>query len=622
MTVSTTLNKIIFAGNGGSTVFPFTFATPATPSDIQVFFTDASGNVSLLAPTAYTLIINPASGPDPTPVGGSVTYNPGSPIPVGTSLTILRTLPLLQNFSLANQATPYQVTIEAGLDYEMMVSQQVLEVQSRALVVPVSDPTPGTLPAGAARAGLILGFDSLGNPIAVSGISNGVVVSAPLIPVVTAASLAAARTALGLGSIVTESIGLGLQDNGAGSLQTFYGEVSDSSNQSVTSAFHAKIRAATGAITYTLPLTSTLFNGFGFWVYARTAAITFVVNAADAFDGAGTGASLTVSAGSRVFVSTNAIGTWYISGYNQPGFNAPLNLQLNASVSANTLTIAIKDANGNDPSPASPVIYTVSAGGNSVPRAITGPLSITVPSGGSLGTVNGQGNRIWVGIFDNGGASVLAVYNSLSGTSIVAWDETSQPTVTSVSAGSTSAQTWYGSVGLTGKAFRILGYVESTQATAGTWASTPSKIQLFGPGQKKPGDAVQEVFSAISSSDATSSASFVAFGNNRITITPSSAANLIRVDSFGTIALSNNPASANIMLSNGVVANTGLFGNISTLNNPAATSFPGFGASAALVGYNLPNTTSSVTYAVQGRISAFTLTYGGTTQMSAREIFV
>src|SRR6266849_4864326 len=277
MTVSTSLNKIIYKGNGATTVFPFTFPGVAA-ADIQVFFTDVLGNVTLLAASSYTLSLNAPTGTNPTGAGGSVTYNPlGVPIPINTSLTILRTLPLVQSTSLANQGTLYQPVEEAALDYLMMTVQQTAEIGNRELTVAVSDPPPNPLPAVAARANQVLGFDASGSPIAVSTLPAATVSSA-MQPVVNAATLAAGRTALGLGAIATEGIGSGLQDDGASNVRTFFQEVSDSTGQSVTSAFHQQIRVASVGITYTFPLTSTLWNGFGFWIYASTGTVTLAIN--------------------------------------------------------------------------------------------------------------------------------------------------------------------------------------------------------------------------------------------------------------------------------------------------------------------------------------------------------
>src|SRR5258707_12876290 len=81
-----------------------------------------------------------------------------------------------------------------------------------------------------------------------------------------------------------------------------------------------------------------------------------------------------------------------------------LNGTLVASVAGNALTIAVKTLAGNDPSSSDPVFFLfrdVSAGYAVIEQ--TAALSITVPSGATLGTFNGQANRIWVGAFNNGG---------------------------------------------------------------------------------------------------------------------------------------------------------------------------------------------------------------------------
>src|SRR5882672_2841636 len=174
-----------------------------------------------------------------------------------------------------------------------------------------------------------------------------------------------------------------------------------------------------------------------------------------------------------------------------------LNGTLAASVAGNALTIAVKTLAGVDPSLSDPVFFLFRdavAGYAAIEQTVV--LSITVPAGATLGTVNGQANRIWVGVFNNGGTAVLGVYNSLSlaGSpailSIVSWDETSPANGTGITSSATSPQIWYTASTLAAKNFRVIGYVESTQATAGTWVAPPSKVQLFGPGVKRPGEIV------------------------------------------------------------------------------------------------------------------------------------
>lgn len=641
MTVSTTLNKQIFPGDGASTVFNFSFAFPGgtatqESANIQVYYTDALGNVTLLSPSVYTIGFNAATGTNPTPVGGSVTYNPsGTPIPLGSFLTIYRNLPLTQGTSLANQGTLYQPVTEAAFDYQVMVSQQILEVQSRALVVAVSDPTPSPLPAAAQRAGGVLGFDVNGNPIIVSTAPAGTISSA-MAPVVSAASLAAGRTALGLGSLATFGAGTGLSTSGGLAFPAFVVVTDAAGPVSIGNPQHMNMRVATAAVTYNIAQTSGLVSGFYVTFSASGGNITLTPNAADAFNGMATGASLVIPQGSQVTVTTDIAGKLYVF-YNQLfGDNAPLNLQINASVAASALTIALKDRNGNDPSPSSPVIFVASNGGNSVPRAITTPLSLTVPSGASLGTVNGQANRIWIGLFDNNGTPVLGVYNSLLTTGgfigIYPWDETSTPNTTGISAGATSAQAWYTSGALTAKPFRIIGFVESTQATAGTWTTSPSKVQLYGPGQKKPGDTVQEITALISSPDSFNTGTFVSLSNNRASITPLSAANLVRAEASGFLTGpgstgTGQTTSASLQLSIGTTNNTNLFGSFQQNQMGLA----GAGASqgplltpAHLLGYILLNTTNATTISVQGRASggSGSGTFGGGTEITLREIQV
>jgi len=54
-----------------------------------------------------------------------------------------------------------------------------------------------------------------------------------------------------------------------------------------------------------------------------------------------------------------------------------------------------------------------------------------------------------------------------------------------------SAQVFYSTTLRAAQAIAIVGYIESTQATAGTWATSPSLVQGFGPGVPLPGQIVQ-----------------------------------------------------------------------------------------------------------------------------------
>ncbi|MDE2233679.1 MAG: hypothetical protein KGJ90_06280 [Patescibacteria group bacterium] len=126
MSVSTSASQTTVLGNGVASVFAFNFVGVAS-GDITVLYTDTLGNITTLAPSAYTLVLNaPATG-QLWGVGGTVTYLPnGVPIANGTSLTITRSLPFTQTTSMSNQGNFYPQVTETALDLLCMQVQQVL----------------------------------------------------------------------------------------------------------------------------------------------------------------------------------------------------------------------------------------------------------------------------------------------------------------------------------------------------------------------------------------------------------------------------------------------------------------------------------------------------------------
>jgi hypothetical protein len=156
MTVSTTITRQIYPGNGSATTFTFFFAFPeGPPIPIEVSITDPQGNTFLLAQGAYSLVPNSPTASNPTPVGGTVVYNPVSgPLPLGWTLTIARNLPILQETSLQNQQTLYQSSLEAALDYGIMVDQQILEQAMLALTT-LKGPIQGVVDGSVAAPGMV-----------------------------------------------------------------------------------------------------------------------------------------------------------------------------------------------------------------------------------------------------------------------------------------------------------------------------------------------------------------------------------------------------------------------------------------------------------------------------------
>ena len=107
-------------------------------------------------------------------------------------------------------------------------------------------------------------------------------------------------------------------------------------------------------------------------------------------------------------------------------------------------------------------------------RTVAAAISVVVPSTATLGTVSAQQSRLVVIALDNAGTVELAVVNIAGGNNL---DETTLISTTAIAAGSNSANVVYSTTARTSLPFRVVGYIESTQATAGTWATAPSTIQ-------------------------------------------------------------------------------------------------------------------------------------------------
>jgi len=170
------------------------------------------------------------------------------------------------------------------------------------------------------------------------------------------------------------------------------------------------------------------------------------------------------------------------------------------SHASSACTVAIKTLAGEDPSATDPVqliFRNVTAGtGNYVVRSVTAALSIVIPSTATMGFASGgEASRIWLTAFDDGGTVRLGVINCRSGVSIYPLGGFGVASSTAVGTGSDSAHVFYTDSAVTSKAYVTLGYLtwETGLVTAGTWAASPTRIQLAGYGVPLPGERVQRM---------------------------------------------------------------------------------------------------------------------------------
>lgn len=152
------------------------------------------------------------------------------------------------------------------------------------------------------------------------------------------------------------------------------------------------------------------------------------------------------------------------------------NLRLSSSVGSSALTIAVKAKDGNDATSLNPskISFRSSTLGSSEynQRSITGSLSLVIPSGSTMGQRSASAARIYIYLLDNGGSTELAV-------SLTRFSEYELASTTALSGSSNSPTVLYSTTARTDVALRMIGFIENTQATAGTWATAPSVVNLL-----------------------------------------------------------------------------------------------------------------------------------------------
>ncbi|MFN8995640.1 MAG: hypothetical protein ACK5X3_18505, partial [Pseudomonadota bacterium] len=167
---------------------------------------------------------------------------------------------------------------------------------------------------------------------------------------------------------------------------------------------------------------------------------------------------------------------------------------VDASVAANALTVTINpcvlDFRSTTLTDGTPVIRTVSAA-----------ISMTVSSGSTLGTVSGVQSDIAILAINNAGTVEVAVVNIAGGVDL---SETGLISTTAEggAGAADSATTIYSTTARTNVAYRVVGIVRSTQATAGTWASAPTLVQGQG-GQALIGVSQLRLATAVATTSGT-----------------------------------------------------------------------------------------------------------------------
>ena len=292
--------------------------------------------------------------------------------------------------------------------------------------------------------------------------------------------------------------------------------------------------------------------------------------------------------------------------------SAMVNGTIVESHAANAVTFAVKTLAGGDPSAGDPVDFffrSATAGnGGYVRRSVTAALSITIASTKTLGTANGTAFRLWLVAVDTGSGVALGVVNCRAASAIVPLNEDQliSPTATP----GNSAGIIYTASGQTAKPFRKIGFAsyESGLTTAGTWNVSPTRLQLFGPGIKSPGDVVQITETVDTTTRTTTSNSYTSSGV-AVTLTPTSAANPMQLLLFAGTDNATASQTNFFDIERGATSLSGVLGTDSLAN--LAKMNTNAGVMPFLIALtDDPHTNSALTYTLYWKVTASTGTLG------------
>ena len=423
-------------GNGVTTVFPFTFKV-FTATDILVTYLNALGVESVLVlSTDYTVSLNADQNTSP---GGSVTLLVAPA--TATYITLTSQVTNTQTLALTNSGGFYPQSINDALDRIVIQVQQLAELISRSAKAPLSG--IGSLTASS----LVFGVNSAGTPIL-----------AQLASISSTAVSTFMNTLLGLSSASAVKTALSVQSD----LQT-------QANTQVTTTGTSTAYVAVPSPIIATPTANTRLRVKFHLASGATPTLTVgsVTAALQQYDSTGTLVVATLGSGQLTDVEYN--GTVYVVlDPLAPVITPPNQIQpIIASVGASALTCTLNPTILN-------FRNTPLTSGTINTRTVSTAISVVVPSTATLGTVSATQSKLVLLALDNAGTVELAVVNIAGGTNL---DETTLISTTAISAAATAANVVYSTTARTSLPFRVVGYVESTQATAGTWATAPSTIQ-------------------------------------------------------------------------------------------------------------------------------------------------
>lgn len=471
MTIETTTSRVSYAGDGVSTVLPVSFPFQVKADlVVKLYNTETGAITDQTLTTHYTIsgTLDPDFG---YPDGGSVTMI--TPAPLLTNVVIYRDPSALQSLSIPTSGQLPSKPIEKQLDLTTMIVQRVNDVADRSVALP--DGFSGTfdpqLPATVALNG--------GAALIINSGGTGFDIGPDTTQIAAAAAAAASSsvyswygTAGGTANALTLTPATALTGYSTGIRIAFIASATNTTAATLNiSGLGVKsiktqlgVALSAGYITSGRVYTVT-YNGTDF-----IAAETLVVDTSLLADNAITAVKITDGV-----VSRNKLDTTTTQSADQ--FD---NITLGASFAANAMTVSAFSKAGTAFSStdyANVSFRSATLGsGVFVTRKLSAAISTVISSGSTAGFTSAVSGRLHFALIDFGGTVELA----WCGTQL--FDNSALITTTAEggAGGADSSSTIYSTTARSNVACKYLGYMDLTQATAGTWVTAPSKIRVTG----------------------------------------------------------------------------------------------------------------------------------------------
>lgn len=446
MTISTeTIVAGPFTGNGVTEVFAFAFKV-FTDADVLVKHTTTGGiDSTAVLNTDYTVARNVDQDNNP---GGTIQWKVAGvngPLPTGEKVTITSQVANTQGTALPSGGSYAAKTVERMIDKVTILVKQVLRSLQRSLVVPITDGiTLNELPNVANRANKVLAFDASGQPVAQANV-----------PVSAVAATAFAETLLddATADAVIETLADGATAETAFALgdKFLFSDISANSGrvgtlQNLFNAVNVLTAEAAPAAGDKLPLYDASGN--------QTDSITLEVLLKQILD---------------------------IAPLARPG--DIINGEIVESHVANAVTYTLKGKGGVDLSATNPCYLlfpkaTLTDAGFD-PVKVTSNISVTLSSGSTIGHASAIAQHTFIGALITGGAAELFATNlppEYPGTFL--GQRLISTTAEGGAGAADSATGIYSTTARSNVAWISLAKVKGTQTVAGTWAASPTQIDM------------------------------------------------------------------------------------------------------------------------------------------------